>query len=134
MAYKSFMARSSILFISIVGKFNLIRRSNLSPSSIQGEIYMKKKYYILYMAYTIWNLRQENLEHMSIAAKKDGEFEKHFGIHKCNVDDMGILMKVIKTWFPEIYDGKGKSVQQHYDEAQKILEDNLFGKKYKKLI
>lgn len=97
---------------------------------------MKKKYFILYLAYLVWELHHEAWDHMEISAKSKNkeDFSKHFTIHLCDIKESENLMRVIKTWFPEIYQEKGKSIAKHFEEAKELLNKNYFGKAYKKLI
>lgn len=82
----------------------------------------EKKRLALYMAVLIWKMRDEIREHLSLAAEngKD-EFKKHLDIHLCNIDSMDILMHAVKLFYPEIYQHKGKSIKQHYDEVNQYL-------------
>ena len=96
---------------------------------------MKQKYFILYLAYLVWNLHGEVDSHMEIAARgSKKQFSKHFDVHLCDIRTMETFMQVIKVWFPEMYQESGKSIQKHYEEAKEILDKHYFGKSYKKLI
>ena len=90
---------------------------------------MNKRDFILYMAYVIWKQHEEIQEHMLIAnptVNKNStheEWDKHFKVHLCNINPSDILMSVIKDYFPEIYQEKGKSIKQHFEEAEKKLKE-----------
>ena len=94
---------------------------------------LKEKDYALYMAYIIWKQHKEIQEHMLIAnptANKEAskeQWDKHFAVHLCNVNPSRILMGVIKHYFPEMYQEKGKSINQHFDEAEKYINELLNG-------
>ena len=84
---------------------------------------LTKADYALYLAYTIWILHEEILNHMEIAAKGK-DFDKHFVVHMCNVRSSSVLIQVIERWFPK-HIHKNKSVKSHYEWAKKYIEDKL---------
>jgi len=96
---------------------------------------MKKKYFVLYLAYLVWNLKDEVNSHMEISSRgSKKQFSKHFAVHLCDIRTSETFMQVIKTWFPEMYQYSGKSIQKHYEEAKEILDKHYFGKSYKTLV
>lgn len=89
---------------------------------------MNRKDFILYMAYIIWKQHDEIQEHMLIGnpmANKNAtqeQWNKHFAVHLCNINPSNILMAVIKDYFPEMYQEKGKSIKQHFEEVEQYIK------------
>jgi len=87
----------------------------------------EKKNLALHMARLIWKLRDEINAHMEIAQKysKDTnqkQWEEHFSVHLGGYDTLGIFMKAVRFWYPEIYQRKGKTIKEHFDEVEKYFE------------
>lgn len=94
---------------------------------------LQEKDYALYMAYLVWEMHEEIQKHMLIAnpnANKEADgkqWDKHFAVHLCNINPSRVLMGVLKHYFPKRYQEKGKSIQQHYEEAKRYILIKLRG-------
>ena len=83
---------------------------------------IQEKNFALYQAVVIWDLQRElyDIFHKvgSDGIEKYNLLEKHM----CDIDSSRLLMDVIKHYFPEMYKEEGKSIQQHFEEAEKYLK------------
>ncbi len=79
---------------------------------------------MLYMAVLIWKLRNEITNTLSLMPKMSKEVKdnvlKH---HLCNYSQFDILCGVLQRKFPEIYQEKGKSLKQMFEESEEKLKE-----------
>ena len=85
---------------------------------------MKDKEQLLYQAVLIWKMREE----IGWVMSKLGELKKKtqdefMTIHWCNYDRSRILLDVLKKHYPHIYQEKGKSIQQMFEESEKEVNE-----------